>query len=202
MQTQSMISPVLFELDMNPLKTKPPKKPKLTLQLKNMQCPDIIPSPSTARHISCPSITSNIIKVNNQLYFGGQPTQNDLKTLKKTNISIIVNLAAGKLPNTFEDHFKYENYMIEDTFDQDFEANLANIILNINNHIKSGKVVYVHCRKGISRAPCIIIAYLMVYQNHGYQQSMNCIRELKPTIDLNIWFIQVLQKVGREFQLE
>ena len=197
-----MISPVLFEFDIHPLKIIAPKKPKLTLQLKNMKSPNIIPSPSTARHTSCPSLISNIIKVNDKLYFGGHPSQKDQKTLKKLNIAVVFNLAAGKLQNMSEGNFRYENYMIEDSYEEDFDAKMAGIILNIHTHIQNGRAVYVHCRKGISRAPCVAMAYLMVYQNYGYQQSMNYIQGLKPTVDLNIWFIQALRRVGGELQSE
>ena len=197
-----MISPVLFEFDNHPLKPIVAKKPKLTLQLKNMRSPSIIPSPETARHSHSSSLASNIIRVNDYLYFGGHPSPNDLKTLKKANIAVVVNLASGKLPNSSDGQFQFLNYTIEDAYDENFDAKMRSIIRDIHTHIQTGKGVYVHCRKGISRAPCMVMAYLIVYENHTYQQSMKIIQTLKPNVDLNIWFIQALRRIAGETLLE
>ena len=65
------------------------------------------------------------------------------------------------------------------TFDQLEEG--ANFI---NCAIIKNKKIYIHCREGISRAPCFLIAYFIRYHNLNFNDALNLI--LKKRYFINI----------------
>ena len=50
----------------------------------------------------------------------------------------------------------------------------------IQNNLKAGKKVYVHCRAGRGRSAMAIAAYLIKYRNFTVDQSMNLIKARRP----------------------
>ncbi len=129
-----------------------------------------------------------------RLFFGDYNFACDLRLLKIHNIDIIVNLTSG-LPNKFEKIVKYENFALEDTPEDKFDDNLINLLTRLNGFISSGMRVLVHCRKGISRAPAIVLGFLIRYRHCSFEEAFNHLRELDPKIDPNIGFIFQLQKL-------
>lgn len=56
---------------------------------------------------------------------------------------------------------------------------------------KQGKTVVVHCGAGLSRAPAIVIAYLMACEEMPFEAALRFVRTRRP-IDLNLGFYQFL----------
>lgn len=53
--------------------------------------------------------------------------------------------------------------------------------------------VLVHCRRGISRSPAIVVAYIMRYMHKDYHTALAFVKERRPCVSLNLAFREMLE---------
>jgi len=109
--------------------------------------------------------------------------------LQKNGIGVIINLSVEKCPNAFKDSFIYENYNIPDKPTVEIGVVMKEINEKINQYLSQEKWVIVHCYKGISRAPTIVISYLMKYQNKSLDEAFSFLKMKAPKVDPNAGFL-------------
>ena len=71
----------------------------------------------------------------------------------------------------------------------------------IETECAAGRVVYVHCRNGVSRSALVVTAYLMKRDNWSRDQTLDFIRVRRPEVRPNPAFMRLLldwEKVLRE----
>ncbi len=54
----------------------------------------------------------------------------------------------------------------------------------MNEAIKDGKVVYVHCKNGHARSPAMVVAYLIRFQTKTLEQASSLIKEKRPEVHI------------------
>ena len=59
----------------------------------------------------------------------------------------------------------------------------------INKHIINGERIFVHCYKGISRAPSFVMGYCILYKKMSLEQSFELVRMKSPIVDPNAGFL-------------
>lgn len=99
---------------------------------------------------------------------------------------------SGKCPNFFPEYFTYFNYEISDRPSAEILARAAEILDAIRAQITHQKRIYVHCSKGISRAPTIAMAYLMRFNHLSFESAFDCVREKIKHADPNAGFLMQL----------
>ena len=118
------------------------------------------------------------------LYLGSQVHAESLKTLRRLNITHVLNCAGFKGPRQFPDANPYEGFAIgylefkaddDDAYDITQHFNTAFGFLN-NVFRDSGRAL-VHCAMGINRSVAICIAYLMVYLNMPLLKATEYVKE-------------------------
>lgn len=57
----------------------------------------------------------------------------------------------------------------------------------------NGKVL-VHCRRGISRSPAIVVGYLMRHERHTYESALAFVKERRGCVSLNLAFRALLEE--------
>ena len=62
-------------------------------------------------------------------------------------------------------------------------------LASLNSHTSPGGVVLVHCNMGLSRAPMIVMAYLMLILRRTLQDSWNLVRAVRPEVHPNPGFM-------------
>lgn len=134
------------------------------------------------------------------LIIGDKTTALDKGKLKKLGITHIVNCAQGHRPfgnvDTTEEYYKDSGIH--------FFAIAANDVAGFNimpfleptaNHIdqalKSGGKVLVHCCEGFSRAPTVVTSYLMHHQNMDVRDALKQVRS-KREVCPNGGFMKIL----------
>ena len=50
--------------------------------------------------------------------------------------------------------------------------------------IKNGKTVYVHCRNGHGRSPTMVAAYFIRYQNKSVEEAIGLVKQKRPEIHI------------------
>ncbi|XP_028292533.1 dual specificity protein phosphatase 19-like [Gouania willdenowi] len=126
------------------------------------------------------------------LLLGSQDAAHDFSTLRKHKVSHILNVAFG-VENVFPDLFVYKTVSILDQPD-------VNLMLHIKEcsdfiqqaHSEKG-VVLVHCNTGVSRAPAVVIGYLMSCDGQSFDTALSLVQSTRPASSPNPGFMEQLR---------
>lgn len=130
----------------------------------------------------------------------GNATDAGFKTgLERTGITHIVNLCGESYAPTF-DHIEYCRVAIADRA----SSNVANAMLTaipfIINALATGGRVLVHCGMGISRAPSIVIGYLMLQRNMTFDEAFTHVHGIRSIVCPNLGFLMTLTDLQNRLQ--
>ncbi|GFQ93598.1 dual specificity protein phosphatase 19 [Trichonephila clavata] len=130
------------------------------------------------------------------LILGSQDVAAELKILEDFNVTHILNVGY-KIPNCFESKFIYKNVEILD----DPSSNIRTFFEGCFDFIDDGRLegcVLVHCNAGLSRAPTIVIAYLMKKYNMTLKEAFERVKSVRSGIRPNVGFMKVLEEFEKE----
>ena len=131
------------------------------------------------------------------LFFGNALLAADLQALQAARVDVVVNLVAGIAENKFPTHFHYESYFLQDVANVNVDQSIECILDRIHAHVAAGRRVFVHCRKGISRAPSVVLGYLIKFAGRSFDEAFLALRAKNPAIDPNLGFIIQLHGLER-----
>jgi protein-tyrosine phosphatase len=126
------------------------------------------------------------------LYLGDRHDASNVSLLRENQITHVVNCAAD-LANPFPGEFCYLSLEMEDP-DERFVEVIPESNLFIDQARERGRVL-VHCRKGLSRSPSIIMAYLG-HMGFRFDQALEHIL-LRADIGPHSYFLRYLQQSMR-----
>ena len=134
-----------------------------------------------------------LTKILKNLYLSDFKTVEDSKFLTKNKIDIIINLTSKKCQNSLsQKKFKIIKFDIADNPDVKIIDLITKVTNEIEKYRKLEKNIVVHCYKGISRAPTMIMAYLMLFLGMGFETAFEFVREKSPVVDPNAGFLMQL----------
>jgi len=117
-----------------------------------------------------------ISQITESLFAGSEYNAQERDVLLNLKITHIVNCCGKIVPNFFEDTFVYKKLELNDTGDEDV-LNLFNEVVSfIDSAIASGGKVFVHCQRGVSRAPTFVLSYIMWHQHLTYEQAYRVVK--------------------------
>ena len=129
------------------------------------------------------------------LFMSGYQSAQDLKRLKRKGISHVINLTAHYCPNLHLNDLTYSNFELSDTCNFDLTPFLNDIVDHIEQLISKGHKVLVHCKMGVSRAPSIIIAFLILRRKMNYTSAFDYVFTVNSKISPNFGFLMQLQNL-------
>lgn len=138
----------------------------------------------------------SVAVVLSQLVLGSQDVAMELKVLHNFNITHILNVGYN-IANFFETNFVYKNIEILDVPEFDIRLHFDECFQFIDEGRKDGCVL-VHCNAGISRAPTVVIAYLMNRNHMRFPEALQLVKSVRPSVRPNDGFIKTLQAYDRE----
>ncbi|XP_042894922.1 dual specificity protein phosphatase 19 isoform X2 [Parasteatoda tepidariorum] len=130
------------------------------------------------------------------LILGSQDVAMELKILEDFNVTHVLNIGY-KIPNYYESKFIYKNVDILD----EPKSNIRTFFDGCFEFIDDGRhegCVLVHCNAGVSRAPTIVIAYLMKTNHMALKEAFNFVKSIRPYIRPNDGFMRVLEDYEKE----
>ena len=139
----------------------------------------------------------NIQKICDHIYIGSGLASQTLKTLKKNNITHVLNVSA-EITNAFENSSEisliYKSEPFADLVDADIIKTgiLERCLEFINNVIENNGNVLVHCAAGMSRSGAIIIGYLMRTRKISFKEALIDVRKVRQCISPNSGFTKQL----------
>ena len=144
------------------------------------------------------------------IFIGPYPqTENDFKKLYENGINAIINLQSDKDMKIRQINYQFQlelskkygikiyRYPIEDFNQIDLYNKLKGAGDLLNKLIKEGKIIYVHCTAGMSRAAATVIIYLVLYENYNVEEADNFCKKYRPIICPNYG---VINKIASEFK--
>ena len=134
-------------------------------------------------------------------------TEQDFQSISKKGINTIINLQTDKdleirqlnidILNNYASKYGIEikRYPIEDFNKEELYNKLQDGAYLLNQLIKEGKTVYVHCTAGIGRSPSVIIIYLILYENYSIRDAVELCTKSRPKISINYEVISEITKL-------
>lgn len=131
------------------------------------------------------------------LYFAGPDTAKDRDKLADMGVTHIIN-ATKTVQNSFPGEFLYFRVKIDESESVSSDTLIAAFqsVANLLDSVEAkGGCALVHCSSGLSRAPCIVIAYLVLKQARTLKDAYNLCAAMQPNMDFNSKFLYVLARL-------
>lgn len=138
-----------------------------------------------------------------RILVGADEAARDLPKLREAGVTHVVNCAAATCANHFEDAdakdssgggavgappIVYLSLFLQDSLREDISRAFYDSIEFIDEAISKGGTVLIHCQHGVSRSATIAMAHLMWRDSVGYEDALERVRSVRPTVNPNIGF--------------
>ncbi|MBS7643833.1 dual specificity protein phosphatase family protein [Candidatus Bathyarchaeota archaeon] len=117
-----------------------------------------------------------------KLVIGRKPIGNfEFTRLKLLGVSVIIDLDASPIEKVAAKarNLDYESLKIENNYEPIDPDLLKKVVEIIDQYVKKGKMVYLHCSAGLGRAPTCAAAYL-IYKGVTYEEAIKKIKDARP----------------------
>jgi protein-tyrosine phosphatase len=171
---------------------------KKKLLVKLDCCPDALGAhASLVEPPKCASQAESITRVLEHLYLGSWKDANDATLLQSMGITHVLNTAkeVKEIPEPVERlQLIYKTVPISDSIEAAdvLSHHFDEAFLFMDEALHSGGRALVHCRRGISRSPAVVIAYLMEKHKRSFDHCFDVVKS-KRNIALNLGFQSLLQ---------
>jgi len=127
------------------------------------------------------------------LYIGGQEFSAGLQHLMKMGISHVLNVTA-EVANHYPQYFVYQRIPLKDSTDADSLIKYPTAAKFLKRVWDARGKVLVHCSQGVSRAPTMVIAYLVQVQGIALSDAYDFVVSLRPRVNINRKFLLDLSR--------
>lgn len=141
-----------------------------------------------------------LAKIGDQLFLGSYEDASNYSKLKEHNIEAIINCSPISCPNVFQSRkeFQYFNFELQDSPSFEISDPLLSIVSLIKKLKEEGLNILIHCYQGVSRAPSIVIGYLITCEKKNLDEALRLVRMNYCKADPNIGFMLQLEQVYLE----
>ena len=137
------------------------------------------------------------IEIIPNLFLGSVGCASNLEELQKNKITHILCCASG-MENKFPNKFKYYNVNLLDKETENIRIYLDGTYKFIDDALKNGGRVFVHCYAGVSRSASILIAYLMKAKKMKFDEALNLLKSKRSKVNPNAGFVLQLKAYEKE----
>ena len=175
---------------------KASKNPQLRLNLKMKTLEvDVWDEPSVSKPY--------MVEVIDGLFMGDSVSSRNRQLLSDRGIKVVFNLCAHRCVSPFADELTYHDYLLQDSQDFEIAVFFEEITGLIHYHLGRGESVFVHCQKGLSRAPTLVMAFLIRFHGMDYDSALDLLRQksditsLNPNPNFSFSLVSYQQKFGQ-----
>jgi protein tyrosine phosphatase len=123
------------------------------------------------------------------LYLGGLDSATNIEFLEEKSIKFVLSiLDEPDIPTIPLDTIKHKVIIAEDNKTQNLIQYFDEAHESIDNNLRDGNNVLVHCAEGVSRSATIIISYLMKKHNKTVNEAHALVKGARSKISPNIGF--------------
>jgi len=139
-------------------------------------------------------------KITEDLFLGSDTVAQNKDLLLSHGITHIVNCAGDVCGTYHPDTFTYKTMCLKDVGEEDISVHFQETCDFIDNAVKGGGKVFIHCQKGVSRSSAMTICYLIYTKGWEFDQAHNYIKNIRDVANPNPGFI--IQLLGWYKQLK
>lgn len=138
---------------------------------------------------------NNCDQITPQVFLGSEGTALDSSLLEKHKITHIIHICSVS-DSTIDkfNHITYFTYELQDSVFASLNTNFWKCLQYLQETIQSGGIVLVQCRRGISRSPTLVAAYLMITYKMTFEGAYHLLKEKRPIVKINKGFKMQLQE--------
>lgn len=78
------------------------------------------------------------------------------------------------------------------------ETDLRSVLSNCIEFMCSDERTLLHCNAGVSRAPAVVVGYLMVVHKFSFQEAYDLVKTKRPCVCPNVGFVRQLMELGKD----
>ena len=172
------------------LKARRLKLKKITLTKETKAPTPSLPAPTSMAENKK---NRGLFQVTPFLFMSGYDSACNWSQLSGSGISHVVNLTSQHCPNLQFSGVEYSSFCLSDHPEFDLTPHLHQILNVISSKIREGKRVLVHCKMGISRAPSVVIAFLIKSLGMSYQNALEHIVNINSRVCPNLGYLIQLE---------
>lgn len=136
-------------------------------------------------------------QITEKLFVGNFSASRNYDFISENKISHILTVANDIDPE-YPSNCKYKIVDIDDWHEEDLSKHFQECFEFIDDGLRNGGGVLVHCLAGISRSPAIIIGYLMYADGISFDAAYNIVKSKRPIIGPNQGFLQQLTQLEHD----
>ncbi|KAF9057971.1 protein-tyrosine phosphatase-like protein [Panaeolus papilionaceus] len=131
--------------------------------------------------------------IENRLFLGNIMAARSTRSLTENRITHILSVCTDPIPAEVpESGICHLRIPVEDVDYADLLIQMPTACRFIEQSLRSGGVVLVHCGQGLSRSPAIVAAYLMWSKRVGVAAAVDMVRDARDQIWINPGFYEQL----------
>ncbi|PFH51364.1 hypothetical protein AMATHDRAFT_142695 [Amanita thiersii Skay4041] len=131
--------------------------------------------------------------VSNKLYLGNITAARSTRSLTEHRITHILSVCQDQIPAEHpQSGLNHLRISVDDVDYADLLIHLPSACRFIDQAIRSGGVILVHCSNGVSTSAAVIVAYLMWSRRVGVTQAIEFVRTARDQIWINPGFHEQL----------
>jgi len=168
--------------------------------------PEVMQAMCTPMHLILPSSPSGSSARKGALYLGSLQAIFDAHLLASHHIGALVQvLDAPWLPSVdaqvSASGGKLDSYRLDilDSTTADLKPHLEATVRWIDDRLRKGVNVLVHCQQGVSRSSAVVIAYLIYTHNMSYDAAFDLVKRKRACVKPNSGFVRCLQEWERQW---
>lgn len=136
------------------------------------------------------------------LYLGSQDVTQDVDLIKLHGITDILSIGVSvphlnQLPN-----LTYTHIPAFDLPDENIEVVLDKALPIIEGITNKEGCLYIHCNAGVSRAPTVVIAFLIAHRGYTFNEAFSWVKHQRPSTNPNPGFVHQLLGFERKIVIE
>jgi len=146
------------------------------------------------------------------IYIGPYPqNEADIEILAKEGVTAVINVQTDldfihrqidwnlNLAAYSKKNIKIVRLPIQDFSPDDLRVKLLKANETLNELLKEGHVVYVHCTAGMSRAAATVLGYLVIYEKYTLSDAFDYVKSYRSVIAPNMKVLsEVLEKENND----
>ncbi|KAI0738800.1 phosphatases II [Daedaleopsis nitida] len=166
--------------------------------------PEVMQAMCTPMHLILPASPQ---QHTGALYLGSFSAILDPSLLSAHHIQALVQVLDAPWLPSVEAHaaqgIKLECYRLDilDSTTADLRPHLEATVRWIDDRLRRGLNVLVHCQQGVSRSAAVVIAYLIYTHNMSYDSAFDLVKRKRACIKPNSGFVRCLQDWEKQWRL-
>ena len=135
------------------------------------------------------------------LYLGSEYNASNFAELQRLGITHVINVTPNnEIKNFFPDMLAYHRIPVVDLETEDLHRHLPDAVRRLTASKELGHKVLVHCQRGVSRSPTVVVAFFMYGQGLSLQQALQLAKERRPIVKPNKGFLRQLEELEQDLK--